>query len=134
MILIPEVPVTVQEVANAIDDAYTRGKTHAIIIIAEGASVKTSDLAKALDDMDVGFSTRVTILGHIQRGGSPTAYERMLASRLGIRAVEAILAGESDVMVGVQGRDLALVPLTEVTGRTRPVRPDYIEMAHTLAR
>jgi 6-phosphofructokinase 1 len=74
MILIPEVPVTVEEVAKSVDDAYTRGKTHAIIIVAEGASVKIADLAKALNDMDVGFSTRVTILGHIQRGGSPTAY------------------------------------------------------------
>jgi 6-phosphofructokinase 1 len=134
MILIPEVPVTVEEVAKAVDDAYTRGKSHAIIIIAEGASVKTADLAKALDDMDVGFTTRVTILGHIQRGGSPTAYERMLASRLGVKAVEAILTGATDVMVGVQGRDLALIPLTDVTGKTRPVRPEYIEMARTLSR
>jgi 6-phosphofructokinase 1 len=134
MILIPEVPVTVEEVAKAVDDAYTRGKSHAIIIIAEGASVKTADLAKALDDMDVGFTTRVTILGHIQRGGSPTAYERMLASRLGVKAVEAILTGATDVMVGVQGRDLALIPLTDVTSKTRPVRPEYIEMARTLSR
>jgi len=134
MILIPEVKVTVKQVAKSVDDAYTRGKTHAIIIIAEGASVKINDLAKALEAEDVGFSTRVTILGHIQRGGSPSAYERMLASRLGIRAVEALLAGESDMLIGLQGRDLALVPLAEVTSRTRPVRPDYIEMAHTLAR
>jgi 6-phosphofructokinase 1 len=134
MILIPEVPVTVEEVAKAVDDAYTRGKSHAIIIVAEGASVKTADLAKALDDMDVGFSTRVTILGHIQRGGSPTAYERMLASRLGLRAVEAILAGETDMLVGLHGRELALVPLAEVTVKTRPVRPEYIEMAHILSR
>jgi 6-phosphofructokinase 1 len=134
MILIPEVKVTVKEVAKAVDEAYTRGKSHAIIIIAEGANVKINELANALEADDVGFSTRVTILGHIQRGGTPTAYERMLSSRLGIRAVEAILTGENDVMVGLQGKELALVPLSEVTGHTRPVRPDYIEMAHTLAR
>ena len=119
MILIPEVPVTVEDVAKAVDDAYTRGKTHAIIVVAEGASVKISDLAKALDDMDVGFSTRVTILGHIQRGGSPTAYDRMLASRLGVKAVEAILSGQSDVMVGMHGSDLALVPLVRQAGRVQ---------------
>lgn len=134
MILIPEVRVNVKDVAKAVDDAYMRGKSHAIIIIAEGANVKINDLARALEAEDVGFSTRVTILGHIQRGGSPTAYERMLASRLGIRAVEALLAGESGVMVGLQGRELTLVPLQDVTGHTRPVRPDYVEMAHTLAR
>lgn len=134
MILIPEVPVSVEEVARSVNDAYRRGKSHAIIIVAEGANVATTDLAKALDDMDVGFSTRVTILGHIQRGGSPTAYERMLASRMGIKAVETIISGHSDVMVGLQGTNLALIPLAEVTSQTRPVRPDYIEMARILAR
>lgn len=134
MVLIPEIKTTVKEVAKAVDDAYTRGKSHAIIIIAEGANVKINDLARELEAEDVGFTTRVTILGHIQRGGSPTAYERMLASRLGVRAVEALLAGESDVMVGLQGRELVLVPLSDVTTRIRPVRPDYITMARTLAR
>jgi len=110
------------------------GKKHCIIIVAEGASVKVSELAKALEDMDVGFTTRVTILGHIQRGGSPTAFERMLASRLGIKAVEALLAGETDVMVGLKDRDIELVPLAEVTSKTRQTNMGYYEMARTLAR
>jgi 6-phosphofructokinase 1 len=134
MILIPEVPVTVEEVAAAVEDAYRRGKTHAIIIVAEGANVKTFELAKALDAMDVGFTTRVTILGHIQRGGSPTAFERMLAARLGVKAVQALLAGETDVMVGLQGREVELVPLAEVTSKTRTASQEYIEMARMLAR
>ena len=134
MVLVPEVPVTVEEVAKAVDEAYMRGKKHCIIIMAEGASIKAPELAKALEDMDVGFTTRVTILGHIQRGGSPTAFERMLASRLGIKAVEALLAGETDVMVSLQGRNIELVPLVEVTGKARQVNMDYYEMARTLAR
>jgi 6-phosphofructokinase 1 len=134
MVLTPESPDTVEEVAKAIEGAYTRGKTHAIIIVAEGASVKVVDLAKALDDMDVGFTTRVTILGHIQRGGSPTAFERMLATRMGVRAVEALVAGENDVMVALQGRSMELVPLTEVTSKMRAVNPEYFEMAHILSR
>ncbi|MFH2104241.1 MAG: 6-phosphofructokinase [Chloroflexota bacterium] len=134
MVLIPEVPVTVEEVAKAVDEAYMRGKKHCIIIVAEGASVKVSDLAKALDDMDVGFTTRVTILGHIQRGGSPTAFERMLASRLGIKAAEALLAGESDVMVGLHGRDIELVSLAEVTAKSQQASMLYYEMARMLAR
>jgi 6-phosphofructokinase 1 len=124
MVLTPESPVTVEEVAKAVEGAYMRGKTHAIIIVAEGASVKVVDLAKALDDMDVGFSTRVTILGHIQRGGSPTAFERMLATRMGVKAV----------MVALQGRLMELVPLAEVTSKTRSVNPEYFEMAHVLSR
>jgi 6-phosphofructokinase 1 len=134
MVLIPEVPVTVEEVAKAIEDAYRRGKTHAIIVVAEGASVKTTELAAALDAKDVGFMTRVTILGHIQRGGSPTAFDRMLASRLGVKAVQTLLSGESDIMVGLQGRDIVLVPLSEVTGKSRTVSMEYIEMARMLAR
>jgi 6-phosphofructokinase 1 len=134
MVLIPEVPVTVEEVAKAVEDAYRRGKTHAIIVVAEGASVKTTELAAALDAKDVGFTTRVTILGHIQRGGSPTAFDRMLASRLGVKAVQALLSGESDVMVGLQGRDIELVPLAEVTTKSRTVSAEYIEMARMLAR
>jgi 6-phosphofructokinase 1 len=134
MVLIPEVPVKVEEVAKAVGDAYRRGKTHAIIVVAEGASVKTTELAAALDAKDVGFTTRVTILGHIQRGGSPTAFDRMLASRLGIKAVQALLSGESDVMVGLQGREVGLIPLAEVTTKSRTVSAEYIEMARMLAR
>ena len=134
MVLIPEVPVKVEEVAKAVEDAYRRGKTHAIIVVAEGASVKTTELAAALDAEDVGFTTRVTILGHIQRGGSPTAFDRMLASRLGVKAVQALLSGESDVMVGLQGREVGLIPLAEVTTKSRTVSAEYIEMARMLAR
>lgn len=134
MVITPESPVTVEEVAAAVEDAYMRGKTHAIIIVAEGAPLKVVDLAKALDEMDVGFDTRVTILGHIQRGGSPTAFERMLATRMGVRAVEALLEGKTDVMVALQGRNIELVPLSEVVGKMRSVNPDYFKLAHMLSR
>lgn len=134
MIITPESPVTVEEVAKAVEDSYLRGKRHAIIIVAEGASLKVVDLAKAMDEMDVGFTTRVTILGHIQRGGSPTAFERMLATRMGVKAVEALVSGQTDVMVALQGRTMGLVPLTEVTSKTRSINPEYFEMAHVLSR
>ena len=134
MVLTPESPVTVEEVAKAVEDSYMRGKRHAIIIVAEGASIKVVDLAKAMDEMDVGFTTRVTILGHIQRGGSPTAFERMLATRMGVKAVEALASGQTDVMVALQGRLMELVPLAEVTSKTRSVNPEYFEMAHILSR
>jgi 6-phosphofructokinase 1 len=134
MVITPESPITVEEVAKSVEGAYTRGKRHAIIIVAEGANVKVVELAKAMDDMDVGFTTRVTILGHIQRGGSPTAFERMLATRMGVEAVEALTSGQSDVMVALQGRTMGLVSLVEVTSRTRSINPEYFEMAHILSR
>lgn len=130
----PESPVTVEEVARAVEDAYLRGKRHAIIIVAEGASLKVVDLAKAMEEMDVGFTTRVTILGHIQRGGSPTAFERLLATRMGVKAVEALVSGQTDVMVALQGRSMELVPLAEVVGRKRSINPEYFAMAHILSR
>ncbi|MBI3737557.1 MAG: 6-phosphofructokinase [Chloroflexi bacterium] len=134
VVLIPEVPVTLEEVGKAIQDAYMRGKAHAIIINAEGSSVRTTDLARQLDDMDVGFKTRVTILGHIQRGGSPTAYDRLLASRMGLKAVEALLEGKSGVMTGLKGRGVDYVPLEDVVNNKRTANLEYYEMTKTLAR
>lgn len=134
MVLIPEVTVTVEEVGRMIEDAYMRGKTHAIIINAEGSGIRTSDLSKSLEDMDVGFKTRVTILGHIQRGGSPTAYDRLLASRMGFMAVEALLNGKSGVMTGLKGRGVDYVPLEDVISNKRTANLEYYEMTKTLAR
>jgi 6-phosphofructokinase 1 len=134
IVLMPEVASTVEEVAHAVGDAYLRGKNHAIVIVAEGANIHTTDLARMLDEIDVGFNTRVTILGHIQRGGHPTAFDRLLAARLGNKAVELLLNGEINVMVGLQGMGLASVPLDEVTSHTRPAALAYYEMAKMLAR
>lgn len=134
MVLVPEVTVTLQEVADAIEDAYRRGKTHAILIIAEGANFRTIDLAKAIDEMDIGFKTRVTILGHIQRGGSPTAFDRLLAARMGVKAVECLLEGKVDIMIGLQGRGIELVPLEEVTTNKQQANEEYYKMARVLAR
>jgi 6-phosphofructokinase 1 len=134
MVLVPEVPGTIEEVARAVEDAYKRGKTHAIIINAEGSNVRTADLAKAIDKMDVGFKTRVTILGHIQRGGSPTAYDRLLASRMGVRAVEALMEGTHGVMIGVRGNRIEFVPLADVISNKRKVNEEYYHMTKVLAR
>ena len=134
MVLTPETPVTVEEVAKAVEESYLRGKRHAIIIVAEGAAVKVVDLAQKMEEMDVGFDTRVTILGHIQRGGSPTAFERMLATRMGVAAVKALVAGQNDVMTALQGRSMVMVPLADATSKGRAINPEYIEMAHILSR
>jgi 6-phosphofructokinase 1 len=134
IVLVPEVESTIEEVAASVEDAYRRGKTHAIIIVAEGANIQTIDLARAIDDRDVGFKTRVTILGHIQRGGRPTAFDRVLAARLGTKAAEALLEGQTDVMAGLRGREVELIPLEEVTSHKRQANLSYYEMAQMLAR
>lgn len=134
MVLIPEVPSTVDEIAHSVEDAYMRGKTHAIMIIAEGSNIGTTDLARIIDEMDLGFKTRVTILGHIQRGGRPTAFDRLLAARMGTKAVELLLEGKTDVMVGLKSMGVEEVSLEEVTTKARPASLSYYEMAKMLAR
>jgi 6-phosphofructokinase 1 len=133
VILIPEAEMTIEEVREKVEGAYKRGKTHSIVVVSEGASVKTTELAKALTEGSVGFSTRVTILGHIQRGGRPSAFDRLLATRLGVKAVEGLLAGESDVMAGLSGREISFVPLADVVSKQRPANLEYYEMAKMLA-
>lgn len=134
IVLMPEVSSTAEEVTHAVEDAYMRGKTHAIIIVAEGANIRTTDLARIIDEMDVGFKTRVTILGHIQRGGHPTAFDRLLAARLGTKAVRLLLEGKTDVMVGLKSTGVVEIPLEEVITHERPATLSYYEMAKMLAR
>jgi len=134
IVLMPEVPSTVEEVAQSVEDAYRRGKTHAIILVAEGANIHTTELARFIDEMDVGFDTRVTILGHIQRGGRPTAFDRLLAARMGTKAVDLLLADQTDVMVGLKGMGIVEISLEEVTTHERPAALIYYEMAKMLAR
>ncbi|MBI3162528.1 MAG: 6-phosphofructokinase [Chloroflexi bacterium] len=134
MTLIPEEPVTVDEVAAAVEEAYKRGKTHAIIINAEGSGVRTTDLAERINELDLGFKTRMTILGHIQRGGSPTAYDRLLASRRGVKAVEALAEDKHGVMTGLKGKGIDFIPLVDVISNKRKVNMEYYHMAKVLAR
>lgn len=134
MVLIPETPVIKEDVAAAVEDAYRRGKTHAIIINAEGSGIRTTDLATMIDEMDLGFKTRMTILGHIQRGGSPTAYDRLLASRMGVKAVEALVDGTHGVMTGLKGKGIDFIPLADVISNKRKVNMEYYHMVKVLSR
>jgi 6-phosphofructokinase 1 len=134
MVLIPEVDVPAKDVVKAIGDAYLRGKSHAIIIVAEGFKININDLATMIEKGDVGFTTRVTILGHIQRGGRPSAYDRLLAARFGVRAVEYLLEGKTGVMTGLDGREIVPVPFSEIVGRNREISSEYYELGRMLAR
>jgi len=133
IVLIPEVEVKIKEIASTIEAAYTRGKNHSIVVLAEGASMNAQKLKDELDKLDVGFNTRVTILGHIQRGGNPTAFDRLLASRLGVKAVEALLAGETGKMAGLMGQEVELVPLEKVIKQSRKANMEYYNMCRMLA-
>jgi len=134
LVLVPEVETRVEEVLAAVRDAHRRGKASAIIIVAEGARLGIGELLKAIEDADVGYTARASRLGHIQRGGSPTAFDRLLASRLGARAVELLVEGRSGVMVGIDGRSIKPRALEEVVGRQREPDPEFVGMVKILAR
>jgi 6-phosphofructokinase 1 len=134
LVLIPEQDVPAEEVAAAVSDAYVRGKTHAIIVVAEGARLHGQALIDSLNAMNTGFQFRLTILGHVQRGGRPTAFDRLLAARFGVAAVERLLAEEHGVMVGLRGREIKTIPLAEVCGTKRRANLDYYRMARMLAK
>jgi 6-phosphofructokinase 1 len=135
IVVTPERPKTQEEVAEALEDAYLRGKSHAIAVIAEGAPVKTAELADYLNKTkQIGFEVRLTILGHIQRGGSPTAFDRLLATRMGVKAVQFLCEGQQGVMVALQGRKMETIPLKEATSQIRPISDAYFEMQRFLSR
>jgi len=134
LVLIPEKEVSLEQVAKVVEDAYIKGKNHAIVVIAEGAQYKTSEVAAYLEQDEVGFEVRATILGHIQRGGAPTAFDRLLASRLGMAAVDEMVAGNHGVMVGLQGNRIVAMPLEEIVGHTKPLNLAVLEEAEVLAR
>jgi len=134
MALIPEVPFTLEEVLQNLQKAYIKGKSHCIIVVAEGASHKTDAIKAYLDQQKetTGFHTRVTILGHVQRGGAPSAFDRILATRLGVAAVQKLLAGERGVMVGLSHGEAACVSLEEVTSQSKPLDMHLYDIARML--
>lgn len=133
LVITPEHEPSMEAVAKELENAYVLGKAHAIAIIAEGASYKVTDLATYLEQAAVGFEIRLTILGHTQRGGSPTAFDRLLATRMGVEAVDRLLAGETGVMIARVGREQTTLPLEEVTQKTRSITEEYFKLERVLA-
>jgi len=134
LVLVPEVPTNVEVVAHTMEAAYQRGKSHCIVVVAEGANPPISELAAMINSRDLGFSTRVTILGHIQRGGKPTSFDRLLASRFGVKAVEFLVEGKTGSMTGLVGREIEAVSLATVLSNQKRLPMDQYEMAQMLAR
>ena len=150
-ILIPEVPYKIEEVCSNLKKRYERGKKFSIVVIAEGAKPNEGEslvtqnnqtdefgnvrlggvghlLAEEIEKrMDV--ETRVTILGHVQRGGSPTAYDRILATRFGVTAVELIKNDNYGKMVALQGNRIIPIDLREAVSRSKTVDMELYEIA-----
>jgi len=136
MVCIPEVDFELEEVAHELEQSYIRGKTHCIIVVAEGAKYNANAIASYLSESkeETGFSVRVTILGHIQRGGSPTAFDRLLATRFGCAAIRELNEGHSGVMVGLQGSKIVATPFGEILDRRKEIDLEFYKMAEILAK
>jgi len=130
-VLVPEIPFSVDELCELVRDSYRRGKRHSIIVVAEGAAsaVALGDLVRR----QTGLETRVTVLGHVQRGGRPTGLDRTLASRMGAAAVEVLLDGRSAVMTAWRSGRVELVPLEEVLAGRKAIDRSLYELARILA-
>jgi len=133
-VVIPEVESDPEEIADILMSAYERGKSHAIIVVAEGATYNATKLDAYFKDHrdSIGFALRVTILGHVQRGGTPSAADRILASRLGAGATDCLERGEYGVLVGWVNGEIKTTPLSEVVGKTKEIDLNLFELARIL--
>ncbi|HPW45308.1 MAG TPA: 6-phosphofructokinase [bacterium] len=151
-ILVPEKPIDIDEVCRMVTERRDGGIDFSIVVVAEGAKFKNQDeilssqrlddfghvqlggighiLAKKIEEK-TGFDTRVTVLGHIQRGGKPTAHDRVLATRYGVAAMDAVHAGRFGIMVALQGKDVVEIPLSTVVEGIKTVDDDLYEMSKT---
>ena len=133
-IIVPEVDVKLDEIALRLKTTQKRGKRHSIIVMAEGVEKvgSAADLKKVLTEQ-AGADVRVTVLGHVQRGGSPTAFDRILASRFGYRAVELLLEGKSSRVVGIKDNKIIDLDIQEALAMPKTFNRELYEMAKVLS-
>jgi len=136
VISVPEFEVSASEIAQRLRAAFERGKTHAIVVIAEGVKENATQILTHFnaDKQRASFELRATTLGHVVRGAAPTAFDRLLATRLGVNAVKSLSDGETGVLVGYQKNEVTRTPLVEIVGRIKPVDADLINLARILAK
>jgi 6-phosphofructokinase 1 len=131
VVIVPEVPHDMDFVCDKIIRGMHAGKEHSIIVVAEGAA-HGFDIGERLR-VSTGYDTRVTVLGHLQRGGSPSAFDRILATRLGAGAVDALLGGQSNIMVGLVGNTVQTTNLDHVIGQKRGLDVSLYELEAIMA-
>jgi 6-phosphofructokinase 1 len=135
-IVIPERELDPLTIADLLRNAYQRGKKHALIVVAEGARNNAERLTHYFknNEVQLGFELRATTLGHVQRGGVPTAFDRLLATRLGVAAVESLAQGKHGVLSGWIDGHCRATPLAEVAGKVKRLDLSLLDMAGILSR
>jgi 6-phosphofructokinase 1 len=133
-VVIPEIDTDPDEIAHILSMAYERGKDHAIVVVSEGAKYNATKLAEFFEKHQerIGFGLRVSVLGYIQRGGTPSATDRILASRLGAGAVDCLEKGEYGVLVGWVNGKVKTTPLEDIVGKIKKIDLELFELAKKL--
>jgi ATP-dependent phosphofructokinase / diphosphate-dependent phosphofructokinase len=151
VILVPERPFDIEEVCARVRNRHDRGSTFSIVVVAEGATPKEGPIASEFEgekdafgherlggiavhlereiEARTGYESRMTILGHVQRGGTPLAYDRVLGTRFGVAAIDAASAGDFGKMVALRGTEIELVPLSEALAEPKLLDPRLFETA-----
>lgn len=133
-ILVPETKTNIDNLIRMLKYDWKRNKTSGIIIVSEGDDQGGAyEIARKVEEKFNEFETRVTILGHIQRGGSPTAYDRVLASQLGYESVNALMNGERDIMIGMLNNQIAYTPFEKAIKSQKSIKHTYLEIARILS-
>lgn len=135
-VVIPEVEVDPDVLAAELVSAYERGKSHALVVVAEGATYNAEKLAAYFQEHKerLGFDLRVTNIGHVQRGGAPTASDRVMATQLGAGAVDCLARGEFGVLVGIIKGEIAATPLSRVVAAKKPLDTSLLKLGEVLAK
>lgn len=135
-VVIPEFEIDPETLIEELRGAYERGKAHSIVVVAEGARYNAERLSHYFQEHRdrIGFTVRATILGHVQRGGVPTAFDRILATRLGSGAVAELAAGRAGVMMGLARGEITPIPLADIAAKRKALDPRLLELTKVLAR
>ncbi len=132
-VIVPEIPFSLEQICDRVEESHRHGKRSSIVVVSEGPRTGgVIPVANALTER-LNVQARVVVLGHVQRGGAPTARDRLLASRMGGAAVRAILDGAPPALIGEERGEIVRVPLHEVEERRRSLDPALIDLVHQLS-
>ena len=132
--IIPEISTQVDQLAELIQNGFRKSKNSSIVLVAESpVTGGAMGLAERVKNEYPGYDVRVSILGHLQRGGSPTAYDRILASRMGSAAIDAILDDQRNVMIGIKNDEITYVPFTKAIKNDKPINPELLATLRKLS-
>jgi 6-phosphofructokinase 1 len=133
-ILIPEEDMGIERLVESLQRSKISGKSSSIVVVAEGDKIGKSvfELKDYVDENLEGYDVRVSVLGHMQRGGSPTCYDRVLASRMGVKAVESLIEGKSNFMVGTIHDKMTLTPLEQAIKGESKINKELIRVSEIM--